>query len=110
MKKCKDCGACNKGFFKSRPNDYVCIGVKEPFVITDINSYCTEYPEDKIKDEDISGVELQFSIRFNPNDNREYLHKVTELQDKITDSIEELGHNFVIGTGKPILKTELEDE
>ena len=61
-----------------------------------------------VKDEEIGGVELEFSIRFNQNDNREYLDKVIELQDKIADSIEELGHNFIIGTGKPILKSELE--
>lgn len=61
-----------------------------------------------VKDEEIGGVELEFSIRFNQNDNRKYLDKVIELQDKIADSIEELGHNFIIGTGKPILKSELE--
>ena len=61
-----------------------------------------------IKNEEIGGVELEFSIRFNQNDDRKYLDKVTELQDKIADSIEELGHSFIIGTGKPILKSELE--
>ena len=43
--KCKDCHACRKGYFESRPQAYVCIGVKEPFVIHDINVECTEYPE-----------------------------------------------------------------
>ena len=43
--KCKDCSACYKGFFKSKPEAYVCIGVPEPFVIDDINVECTEYPE-----------------------------------------------------------------
>ena len=43
--KCKDCDACQKGFFRSKPEAYVCIGVKEPFVIDDINVECTEYPE-----------------------------------------------------------------
>ena len=59
-----------------------------------------------IKNEEIGGIELEFSIRFNQNDDREY--KVTELQDRIADLIEELGHNFIVGTGKPILKSELE--
>lgn len=58
--------------------------------------------------EEIGGIELEFSIRFNQNDDREYLDKVTELQDEIADLIEELGHNFIIGTGKPILKSELD--
>lgn len=43
--KCKDCNCCHKGFFKSKPDSYVCIGVQEPFVIDDINHDCTEYPE-----------------------------------------------------------------
>ena len=61
-----------------------------------------------IKNEEIGGTELEFSIRFNQNDDRGYLDKVIELQDEITDLIEELGHNFIIGTGKPILKSELD--
>ena len=61
-----------------------------------------------IKNEEIVGIELEFSIRFNQNDDRGYLDKVIELQDEITDLIEELGHNFIIGTGKPILKSELD--
>lgn len=43
--KCKNCNACQKGFFKSQPNKYVCIGTKNPFVINDIEQLCTEYPE-----------------------------------------------------------------
>lgn len=61
-----------------------------------------------IKNKEIGGIELEFSIRFNQNDDREYLDKVIELQDEIADLIGELGHNFIIGTGKPILKSELE--
>ena len=45
--KCKDCSSCRKGYFKSKPDKYVCIGVKEPFVIEDINNECTEYLEKK---------------------------------------------------------------
>lgn len=43
--KCKDCGCCHKGWFKSSPELYVCTGVKHPFVIEDINNSCTEYPD-----------------------------------------------------------------
>ena len=43
--KCKDCDSCKKGFWASKPEAYICIGVKEPFEIHDINSECTEYPE-----------------------------------------------------------------
>ncbi len=44
--KCCNCESCTKGFFKSRPDDYVCIGVKEPFIIENINSECSEYNEE----------------------------------------------------------------
>ena len=43
--KCMECSACKKGWFKSQPDEYVCIGVPEPFVISDVNAECTEYPE-----------------------------------------------------------------
>ena len=43
--KCKECSCCRLGWFSSRPNSYVCIGVPEPFVIDNIDVECTEYPE-----------------------------------------------------------------
>lgn len=45
--KCRECDSCFKGYFASKPDAYVCIGVREPFVINDINCECTEYPEEK---------------------------------------------------------------
>ena len=44
--KCRDCKACKKGWFSSSPDEYVCIGVPDPFVIDDVDTECTEY-EDK---------------------------------------------------------------
>lgn len=43
--KCNECDACVKGYFKSKPDAYVCIGVKEPFVLNakDLNKPCTQY-------------------------------------------------------------------
>lgn len=41
--RCIDCSACQKGFFESKPDDYVCIGVQEPFVIKNIYQKCPEY-------------------------------------------------------------------
>ena len=43
--KCRYCNACQKGYYKSQPDKYVCIGVPEPFVIDNLDSYCTEYAE-----------------------------------------------------------------
>ena len=45
--KCKDCDHAIKDFFKCAPGKHVCIGVKEPFVINDINVECTQYPENR---------------------------------------------------------------
>lgn len=38
--KCKECDACVK-----QGNEYVCIGVKEPFVIDNIEMECSEYSQ-----------------------------------------------------------------
>lgn len=46
--KCVDCDACKQGFFKSKPEMYVCTGTKEPFVIENISHKCTEYPDKNI--------------------------------------------------------------
>lgn len=51
---CRECDCCKKGWLKSKPNDYVCVGVYEPFVIRDINVKCTEYPDEEFKDEKCS--------------------------------------------------------
>lgn len=48
--KCIDCPACKKGRFKSKPDAYVCIGVKEPFIINNIEQECTQYKRKGIKD------------------------------------------------------------
>ena len=48
--KCKDCDACYKGYFKSKPDDYVCTGVYEPFVIENIDNECTEHLEKNKED------------------------------------------------------------
>jgi hypothetical protein len=55
--KCKDCRSCKKGWFKSEPDQYVCIGVKHPFVISDINKECTEYQWGDIVTAEISKPE-----------------------------------------------------
>ena len=43
--KCKECNHAVKGFFACKPDKHVCIGVKEPFVIENLDVECTEYPE-----------------------------------------------------------------
>lgn len=38
--KCKNCDCCKKGFVKTDPEHYACTGVKEPFVIYDVEQEC----------------------------------------------------------------------
>ena len=47
--KCRECSSCQKGYWASNPEAYVCIGVKEPFEIMDVNAECTEYDKKKNK-------------------------------------------------------------
>lgn len=54
--KCKDCECNIKGFFKCKPEAHVCIGVKNPFVIKDVNVECTEYPDKHI---DVTTAEIK---------------------------------------------------
>lgn len=60
--KCRECDACRKGWFK--PDEYVCIGVPEPFVIKDINVECTEYEEkrNKVAPDDEAIIDKLFHI------------------------------------------------
>lgn len=71
--KCKDCNACEKGFFKSKPDAYVCIGVSEPFIIKDINNECTEYPEKNKEDTPMREILFRAKLKdwkTNPKHNR----------------------------------------
>jgi len=44
--RCRDCDCAKKGYFKSKPEEYVCTGVKEPFVISNFpDAECTEYKD-----------------------------------------------------------------
>lgn len=47
--KCRECSSCQKGFWASEPESYVCIGVKEPFVITNLDAECPAYPDSRTK-------------------------------------------------------------
>jgi hypothetical protein len=44
--KCRDCEHAKRGWFKSVPEAYVCVGVKNPFVIKDFpNAECSAYKD-----------------------------------------------------------------
>ena len=63
--KCKDCESAVKDFFKCAPDKYVCVGVKEPFVIEDVNVECTEYPK-KREENFVSTASMSFVKDFEP--------------------------------------------
>lgn len=43
---CKECTALHRRDYSDNTFEYLCYGVKHPFVIKDINSECTEYVDD----------------------------------------------------------------
>lgn len=55
--RCKDCDGCKLGYFKSKPDKYVCTRVKHPFIVENIDHECTEYPERK---DLVSKTEIDF--------------------------------------------------
>lgn len=61
---CKKCDACKKGYFKSQPDAYVCTGVKNPFVIKNINSQCSEYKRTDVvkKQEKITRLSVALDV------------------------------------------------
>ena len=43
---CKECKSCFKGWYKDKPDTYVCIGRPEPTIINDVGAKCLEYGDD----------------------------------------------------------------
>lgn len=41
--KCRECSNCYKGYWASAPEAYICVDVKEPFEIIDINVECIKH-------------------------------------------------------------------
>lgn len=84
--KCIECDACRKGFWKSKPEAYICIGVKEPFEINDVYQQCTEYPEKREQQPNVGGLirrqELLDSLEepYNWCDTPEELQEVSDYK------------------------------
>ena len=76
---CRECSSAKKGYFASKPDEWVCIGVKHPFIISDMDKECTEYPErrDKKPVADKSGY-LEYGV-------------IQEFEDGTTLCYESLG-------------------
>ena len=81
----------------SKPNDYVCIGVQEPFVIENINQKCTEYT-----DKNITKRAYKVADKLNPpvtavnaSWNNTFLEKYNE--DKIVRTKIKYGSKMQVG-------------
>jgi hypothetical protein len=70
--KCKDCDSCKCGYF-----EHICIGVKNPFKIKDINADCTEYSEEYWKN-------------YKPSKNKQTKDSIEYFKNWIKDDLKEL--------------------
>lgn len=90
--KCRDCDCAKRGWFKSLPDAYVCIGVKEPFVISNYpNAECTEY---RVNSSVNDGVYMElFIVKNGVKHNMKTMNikeASTTLVDSLMDGIEKL--------------------
>lgn len=75
--KCRDCKCAKRGYFQSIPDAYVCIGVKEPFVIENyLDAECSVYKKNKDVNDDGLYMEL-FAIK----DGVRYTRKIINMKD-----------------------------
>ena len=94
--KCKDCEACHKGFYKSNPNEYVCTGVKEPFIIENIEHKCYAYPDNKDKSNPTESIKE----KTQPQDlNNKWQYAVT-----MTDSFDDEVYTYLFATEEEAIK------
>ena len=71
--KCKDCDCCRYGYFKWKPNSFVCTGVKQPFEIKNVTGDCTEYPKKnkiKVKEKEMVIAEESINTEFTSDEIR----------------------------------------
>ena len=77
--KCRECDCASKGYFESLPDTYVCIGVKEPFVISDYaNAECTEYEDKKNSPVINDGIYMEL---FAVKNGIRYNAKIIDMKD-----------------------------
>lgn len=94
--KCRECEHAKRGWFKSVPEAYVCIGAKEPFVISNYpDAECTEYKDKESKpmaNDDGIYMEL-FTIKDGVRYNAKIINMKevsTTLTNALMDGIEKL--------------------
>lgn len=95
--KCIECDCCRKGWFQSKPNAFVCTGVKEPFVIDNPSHECTEYPEKRKQ----SKSEVSYFIDDNGIHVRQFYHGGNVYKTVISkDMFIEAYSKWIKGEGK----------
>lgn len=93
--KCRECEYAKRGWFKSVPEAYVCIGVKEPFVIRDYpNAECTECRDKDTKPLVDDGIYMElFAVKNGVRYNAKIVNMKdvsTILTESLMDGIEKL--------------------
>ena len=93
--KCRECDCAKKGWFESRPDEFVCIGVKEPFVISNyIDAECTVYKDKKDSTVINDGVYMElFAIKNGIRYNAKIINMkdmANILTNSLMDGIEDL--------------------
>lgn len=76
--KCRDCDCAKRGYFKSAPDAYLCIGVKEPFVISNyVDTECVY----KDKQNNVVSNDGVYMELFAVKDGVRYNAKIIEMKD-----------------------------
>ena len=85
---CRDCYCAKKGYFKSKPDAYVCTGVKEPFVINNYqDAECSEYKDKKNNSATSDGVYMELFVIKNGVRHNVKIIEMKEVTNALIDSI-----------------------
>ena len=85
---CRDCYCAKRGYFTSKPDAYVCTGVKEPFVISDYqNAECLEYKDKKNNSATSDGVYMELFVIKNGVRHNVKIIEMKEVTNALIDSI-----------------------
>lgn len=85
---CRDCYCAKRGYFKSKPDAYVCTGVKEPFVISDYqNTECSEYKDKKNNSATSDGNYIELFVIKNGVRHNVKIIEMKEVENALTNSL-----------------------
>lgn len=87
--KCRNCDYARRGYFKSVPEAYICVGVPEPFVIKDYpDAKCTECKDESVEVNNMNQLRQWLLDLF-----YEYNVRCDEKIEELVDDVEEIVEN-----------------